>query len=381
MNVKTGLNIIDRWRLLLSIILKRLRLKLMAKGYLLNRIKLKFQEDEIREDLSAVVYKPDNKYLWLASDENNAIERLTKIDRATFGEHKSFKLKDLIAGFNDEDGEVDIEGLDYDSGYLWLAGSHSTKREKPKGDKINKEELEKIERERNRYLIARIPVENGELVKSTGELNTAILKKTEKTNILLEALETDNDDPNFFKNLLSIDLSGKDNGLDIEGLIVRENKILLGLRGPVLRGAAIVLEIEIEELESGIIGLKQIGTDGKHYKKYFLDLDGLGIREFCLDGEDLLVLAGPTMALDGALRLFRLKNTFDLEEDDFIEREDSNLEVLFDIPFGKGVDRAEGITMYPGLTDNKSILVVYDSPDSSRIVDRHTVLADVFQLE
>lgn len=311
----------------------------------------------------------------------NAIERLTKIDRATFGEHKSFKLKDLITGFIDEDGEVDIEGIDYDSGYIWLAGSHGTKREKPKGDKINKAELEEIEREKNRYLIARIPVENGELVKDTEKLKTAILKRTEKTNILLEALETDKDDPNYFKNLLHIDLSGKDNGLDIEGLVVRENKILLGLRGPVLRGAAIVLEIEIEEIEPEILGLKQIGTDGKHYKKYFLDLDGLGIRELCLNGEDLLVLAGPTMALDGALRLFRLKAPFELKENDFIEREDDNLEALFDIPFGKGCDRAEGITIYPGLTDNKSILVVYDSPDSPRIIAENTVLADVFQLE
>ena len=37
----------------------------------------------------------------------------------------------------------------------------------------------------------------------------------------------------------------------------------------------------------------------------FLPLAGLGVRDLHLDGDDLLLLAGPTMVLDGAVRVFR----------------------------------------------------------------------------
>ncbi len=38
-------------------------------------------------------------------------------------------------------------------------------------------------------------------------------------------------------------IPGKDNGLDVEGIAVRGDRVLLGLRGPVLRGWALVLEL------------------------------------------------------------------------------------------------------------------------------------------
>ena len=47
-------------------------------------------------------------------------------------------------------------------------------------------------------------------------------------------------------------LPSKDNGLDIEGLAVLGNRVYLGLRGPVLRGRAIILELELEESEPGV---------------------------------------------------------------------------------------------------------------------------------
>ncbi len=44
-----------------------------------------------------------------------------------------------------------------------------------------------------------------------------------------------------------VPIPGKDNGFDIEGLAVREDRLLLGLRGPVLRGHAFVLELSLEQ--------------------------------------------------------------------------------------------------------------------------------------
>jgi Protein of unknown function (DUF3616) len=44
-----------------------------------------------------------------------------------------------------------------------------------------------------------------------------------------------------------LSLPGKDNGLDIEGIAAVGTRLLLGLRGPVLRGWAVVIEIELRE--------------------------------------------------------------------------------------------------------------------------------------
>ena len=40
-------------------------------------------------------------------------------------------------------------------------------------------------------------------------------------------------------------------------------------------------------------------------RKHFLQLGGLGVRDLHFAGDDLFILAGPTMVLDGDIRLFR----------------------------------------------------------------------------
>ena len=54
-------------------------------------------------------------------------------------------------------------------------------------------------------------------------------------------------------------IPSKDNGLDIEGITARDNRVLLGLRGPVLRGIALVAELRLVVLGWG--GRAQ-GLDG-----------------------------------------------------------------------------------------------------------------------
>lgn len=100
----------------------------------------------------------------------------------------------------------------------------------------------------------------------------------------------------------SLSLPGKDNGFDIEGLAVVGDRIFIGLRGPVLRGWAVIVEIEPKEDEGNVsqLKLKKIGRDDRPYRKHFLQLNGLGVRDLCVQHSDLLLLAGPTMDLDGA---------------------------------------------------------------------------------
>ena len=361
----------------------------MPTGFLLSRVLLRLdtEPNEVAADLSAVTFTPQG-HLWTASDETAGVERLSQIDSCIFGNHQQFSLAEFI-DLPDPEGEIDIEGMDYADHYLWLVGSHSTKRKKPKGKKPEKdlEKLTEVETEANRYLLARVPTVGGDLFKSCPhpeneqQTLTAAWLPTTKTggNSLTDALKTD---PHLGA-FLSMSLPSKENGFDIEGLAVRGNTVFIGLRGPVLRGWAIILEIVTEATSSGSLGLKPIGAKGQLYKKYFVDLGGLGIRELCLDGEDLIILAGPTMDLDGSLRIFRLKSAVDRPANSLFwqNTESSDLKLLFDIPYGQGSDKAEGLALFPCLEQPNSLLVVYDSPSPVRHLEPNAVLADVFKLD
>ncbi len=354
----------------------------MADSFLLSRVLLQFGEnsEDVIADLSAATMTPDGS-LWLGSDECNAVERLQPLENYVYGNHQAFPIGDFVELF-DEDSEIDIEALAYSEGYLWVIGSHSSKRKNAKGKNIQKDiqRLATIKHDTNRYLLARIPVINGKLVKSCKlsdgtQLTAATLQKTTENNILIQALKEDEHIGPF----LSIDLPSKDNGLDIEGMAVAGHKIFLGLRGPVLRGWAVLLEIELEKNETDVLSLKTL-EDGKLYRKHFLNLDGLGIRDLYLHNEDLLILAGPTMTLSGEQQIFRLKDVLEHNDDRIWYGEADDLDALFDIPLTMGCDFAEGMTLFPCLGCKDSLLVVYDCPAENRLVGEDAVLADVFRL-
>lgn len=356
----------------------------MPESFLLGRLLLQFNSEaaDIITDLSAVALTPDGN-LWVGSDETTSLERLSPVGPHIFGKHQRFAIADFI----DLPGksEIDIEGMDFSSDYLWLVGSHSTKRKKTKGKDADKdiERLAQIETELNRYLLARIPMKDGILCESIShpvnpknQLKAAYLQRTKTGNLLTDALKDDR----HLGLYLSAPIPSKENGFDIEGLAVRGDRILLGLRGPVLGGWAIILEIEVEEAEPGVLRLKEIGKKGKLYNKHFVDLNGLGVRELCWNGKDLIVLAGPTMTVSGAMRVFRLKGILGRSGDSITGQDGGDLEVLFDLPFKVGTDNAEGLSLFPYLDGQNSLLVVYDSPDAGRMVEKNGIFGDIFKL-
>lgn len=358
----------------------------MSEGFLLSRVLLRFEDDsdDLVGELSAAAITPDGS-LWVGSDELLGVERLSPVEPFVYGNHKHFSFSDFIELPNTED-EVDIEGLDYSQGYLWVMGSHSTKRKKPKRKDAEKdvERLSEVKSEANRYLVARIPVIDGNLVKSCSwkddpdkKLTAALLETTEEGNILVESLKND---PHIGK-IVSSGLPSKDNGLDIEGLAVGSDRIFLGLRGPVLRGFAVIVEIAVEETRPGILTLKPIEKDGELYRKHFIELDGLGIRELFLHDGDLIILGGPTMDLNGAMRVFRLKNIEKRTEEMIYWQDSKQLEVMFDLPIKVGADNAEGVAHFPCLGESDSVLIVYDSPAPERRPNDNELLADVYRLK
>lgn len=140
-------------------------------------------EDPLQKDLSAVALI--GRSLFLACDETASIERLTRLGKNKFGSHDHTSLGDFFDLPGGSDGEMDIEGLAASEGYLWIVGSHSLKRSKPKRDDNDRlralKRMEDIDRDSNRYFLGRVPLEEQEdgvysLVKATAGRQTACLK-------------------------------------------------------------------------------------------------------------------------------------------------------------------------------------------------------------
>ncbi|AEG00287.1 DUF3616 domain-containing protein [Methylomonas methanica] len=335
--------------------------------------------------LSAVVQIEDT--LWLAHDETATLERLTLSETTPSNlvltaDHRRFSLHEFLTlpvpseTDHSPQQEVDIEGLAYADGYIWLVGSHSLKRKKPKSDQdveSNQNRLASVIREGNRFLVARIPVEAHKgcyrLCKTHKKHTAACLQGDENGNELTTALASD---PHLSAFL---NIPGKDNGFDIEGLAVVNKRLFLGLRGPVLRGWAIILEIELDEQGRH---LQAIGPDKQLYRKHFLQLGGLGVRDLCFQNSDLLILAGPSMVLDGPVTVFRWRNAARIQQESFLSSE--QLQPVLKLPYGEGNDHPEGMSLFCTKQAGPSLIIVNDTASPQRQTSPNTLLADVFEL-
>ncbi len=341
---------------------------------------------DVPMDLSAVCL--DGPWLWLAGDEAPRLDRLhvDGPDGSAYGDRRSFALGELVDLPDGPDEEVDVEGLDRSRDYLWLVGSHSrTRKQVRKGDDEGEalDNLATVRSHPNRHVLIRLPIaeEDGEAVPVPSatspdgrQLTAALLDGG--VGGLVDVLSTDEHLAPFLAG------PSKDNGLDIEGIVAVDDGVVVGLRGPVLRGWAVALELRLRDVPGRPARLA-LRRDGHAYRTYFLDLDGLGVRDLCRLGDDILVLAGPTTDLDGPVRLYRWHGAARKREARVVRGEQIT-RLPGDLPVGtdeeEGHDHAEGITLLPD-EQHESVLVVYDSPASARTpAGGGVVLADVFVL-
>lgn len=330
-------------------------------------------------NLSAV--RLDGPALWIAGDETATVERLLPDDPvrpSEFGSEVRYRLADFVdLPGADADEEADIEGLARSGHFLWAIGSHSLRRKQIKerhGGQKALRRLARVEGQDNRQILVRLPIADVDglptpvrsLVAGGVQHHAAVLSGREDLRRLLR------DDEHLGPFL---PIPGKDNGLDIEGIAVRADRVYLGLRGPVLRGWAFVLELRpyVTENEPGRLRLLPF-SDGRLYRKHVLNLDGLGIRDLCPDGDDLLVLAGPTMALDGPVRIYRWHEACKAELPTIVRHDLISREV--ELTWAEGGDRAEGLSK---LGEDR-VLIVYDSPAAGRLTPDGRVIADVLLL-
>ena len=358
----------------------------MPTTRLAHAVRLEFRAGSlVHLNLSGAAFTGD--WLWVAGDEACGLDRLRRLDpigseQLRFGEACDFPLTELLDLPGADGEEADLEGMAAADGMLWVIGSHGLKRKNAKPDRSdadNAKRLAKLALDGNRRLLACLPIENDAagkpcLVRKTSDGRLALrLKGDAQTNQLTRALA---DDPHFGPFMA---IPGKDNGFDIEGLAVDGQRLLLGLRGPVLRGWSALLEVAVEARASSL-QLLPLDDEGTLVRKHFLPLDGLGVRDLHFSGDDLDILVGPAMVLDGAIRVFKWPAArAQLAANRSPVRFASALERLMTLPHGVGTDRAEAIChLPPALCDGRPAwLVLYDAPGATRREGEHTVFGDL----
>ncbi len=353
-----------------------------------NAVRLEFSPGSlVQSNLSGAAFTGD--WLWVAGDEACGVDRLRRLDPVgqeafRFGEARDFPLAELLDLPGTAGEEADLEGVAVADSFLWVVGSHGLKRKNAKpnrGHVENAKRLAKVTLDGNRRLLACLPIEpnpSGEpcLVRQAKDGRRALrLEGDSETNLLTRALA---DDPHFGPYMA---IPGKDNGFDIEGLAVDGRRLLLGLRGPVLRGWSALLEIAVET-RSDQLRLAPLHDSGTLIRKHFLQLDGLGVRDLHFSGDDLYLLAGPTMALNGEIRVFKWPAAKPLlAANRNPVRFESALTESVSLPHGRGTNRAEAICdLPPALSGGKARwLVLYDAPAADRKEGEHTVFGDLLR--
>lgn len=360
----------------------------MPKTQIKNAVRLEFAPDSlVQSNLSGAAFT--GEWLWVAGDEACGLERLKRLaplgtEALRFGEVRDFPLADLLDLPGKALDEADLEGMAVADGFLWVVGSHGLKRKNAKPELTsaeNAKRLAKVSLDGNRRLLACLPIEddaNGEpcLVRQAKDGRRARrLKGDSQSNLLTQALEKD---PHFGPYMA---IPGKDNGFDIEGLAIDGSRLLLGLRGPVLRGWSALLEVHIGT-KGDHLRLMPLDDDGTLVRKHFLQLEGLGVRDLQIEGEDLYILAGPTMVLNGDIRVFKWTGARRvLAANQEAVRFESALIESISLPHGPGTNRAEALCgLPPSLSGGKPAwLALYDSPGADRKEGECTVFGDVLK--
>lgn len=334
-------------------------------------------QDPIWKDVSSLAVA--GRTIFCSCDETASLERLV-LDPATgrAGAHHSFALADAFDLPGGRTGEMDIEGMAVADGCLWLCGSHSLKRDKPGHDGLAA--MRGLDWDPNRAFLDRVPVvDRGEGVFEPMLGVEPTDGSPARTSRMLRMRRKRDKGP--IRRALAkdplvgpfVDLPCKENGLDIEGMAVRGDTVLLGLRGPVVGGRALILRIDLKEKGKRLKLRRQ--ANGRHALQA-LDLGGQGIRDLAWGGDRLLILSGATTDIEARQSVFAIDGYDPAREmygADDIAR-------ILDLPFMFGADHAEGIALVRH-DGRERLLVAYDSPAPGRTDPAaHRLTADLFDI-
>lgn len=324
----------------------------------------------VLSDLSAAARSGDT--LFVGNDETASIHALRRKGQL-WALDDVYPLKSLLSLPGGSNDEVDIEALAVHGGYLWVTGSHSLVRKRAdEGGKKALRRLGEIDRRPNRFVLARIPIEEKKgkatLVAQDDNRRSEQLESGKRSSALIKWVEDDS----LLKPFL--DFPAKENGFDIEGLEVANGATWLGLRGPVIRGHAAILQMYLTGAKRGALKARKL-EDGRRFRKYLLPLDGLGVRDLAACGDDMLILAGPTMTADGPAAIYRWSGAIGLSDSQVVDED--RISMVADLSVPGRQDKAEALALW----DSNTALVLHDSPSPGRIDLRTgSVQADLISL-
>ena len=341
------------------------------------------------------------EYLYLANDEGRELLRLRRGASSPHVYDRS-KAIDIASLFRLEDKELDpreefdLEALTLDrasddSVRLWMIGSHAMGHRKPKGATLKRLGLK---RQRNRLLFACVELDDRGAIrrKSGRHLRIEPAGQTYTTGFLSALRAARPRADGFLREVSALTeakipariadgvgwftpytlASTKENGLDIEGLAIRRRDddpssvvAHVGLRGPVIDGLAVVIEIDIRDHNKR--GLKIASGPRFH----LLDLCGFGVRDLEWDNNDLLILAGPTMTRQKESVLFRWRDANGANAERSVNdvREVRAIRPIGRLPMAPDCGGPEVITWLG--RNSPDCMVLRDGIKGPRLVDRH----------
>jgi hypothetical protein len=145
-------------------------------------------------------------------------------------------------------------------------------------------------------------------------------------------------------------------------MVVFGDRILFGLRGPVIGGSAVVVEVLVR------YGLQ---INNRAFRLHFLDLEGLGVRDLAHAGDSLLVLAGPVNSAEGPFRIYPWTPI----RTDRVQQ--PSKPILAD--WMHDGERPEGVCQLER-NGQSGILILYDNPDPQKRIEDNCYIADWFRL-
>jgi hypothetical protein len=267
-------------------------------------------------------------FLVIGADEGNKVQILKRE-----GGHYRWE-RDIILS-EDEKKEIDIEGIACEGEMVYVIGSHSCKRPRMKAEntyETNRKLIEKVLYEKNRDKLFRFRLD-----KKTGN----VVGNIEKTS--LRGLINNNAVLKRFRRLPS-----KENGVDIEGIAVKNGFVYIGFRGPVLRGNYVpILRCKFAE---------RIDAS----ETLFANLGGCGVRDMVRVQQGFLILAGPVGDGPGSYQLYFWDGMDCLPGQRASGVAPGQCVYLCDIPTPENA-KAEGITVVQENESFYEFIIVYDS--------------------
>ena len=315
---------------------------------MVKKLKMKFRlidtekvlDDSARRDnISGIALYEGGRRAVLCTDEGSKIIILKQVDQQKW---KVVNSLDLLEG----DQEADLESLAVHDGWLYVVGSHCARRKRAKSGKSrkkNRKRLTEFGAQPSRRIMARVRLD--ELTEHDPHVeydDGSIWNQIQESQILAPFAA----------------IPSKENGIDIEGIAIDNEEILLGFRGPVLRGNyAIAMRTKFRKNESELL---------------FLDLGGRGIRDLCrVEPQQFLILAGPVGDEPTSYQVFSWDGKDHLEGKDFPDAD--GLTQIGEIPRHADYKEAkpEGIEVLSKKKGEVECVVVYDSaPVGAPIVFR-----------